>query len=277
MCNNISVIQEGHIFKIPKKVQDRILEQTKGFQKIAEQQKARDVSEADTVTLVKDILAGVFGYDKYQELTSEQQIKGAFCDLAVRVDGKIRYLIECKSAGVTLNASHLRQALNYGMNQGIEWVILTNAVEWRIYRIKFGQPPVEEELFSLDFLSANPKNDDDLQKLFMLCKEAVVTDALDTYHQVVQTFNKHTVSVVLQSEPLLNALRKELRRLFPALKVEPSQLSEMLVADVLKRDAIDGDKYKDAEKRVAKAAKKLAGSAKEARAGLDAEKAQHEA
>lgn len=265
------------MFKIPKKVHDRIIDQTKGFQKIAEQQKARDVSEADTVTLVKDILAGVFGYDKYQELTSEQQIKGTFCDLAVRVDGKIRYLIECKSAGVTLNASHLRQALNYGMNQGIEWVILTNAVEWRVYRIKFGQPPVEEELFNLDFIATNPKNDDDLQKLFMLCKEAVVTDALDTYHQVAQIFNKHTVSVLLQSESVLNALRKELRRLFPELKVELSQLSEMLVADVLKRDAIDGDKYKDAEKRVSKAAKKLLVPTKEIKVITGIEKTEPEA
>jgi hypothetical protein len=63
------------MFKIPKKVQDRLLEQTKQFQKIAEQQKIRDVSEADTVTLVKDILASVFGYDKYQELTSSSKSK----------------------------------------------------------------------------------------------------------------------------------------------------------------------------------------------------------
>jgi predicted type IV restriction endonuclease len=251
------------MFKIPKKVSDRLTEQIKTFQKIAEQQKARDVSEADTVTLVKDILAQVFGYDKYQELTSEQQIKGTFCDLAVRIDSKIRYLIECKSAGITLNATHLRQALNYGMNQGVEWVILTNAVEWRVYRIKFGQPPVEEELFQLDFLNAVVKSEDDLQKLFMLCKEAVVTDALDTYHQVAQLFNKHTLSVVLQTEPLLNALRKELRRLFPELKVENQQLATMLITDVLKRDAIDGDKYKDAEKRVAKATKKLSSASKE--------------
>jgi hypothetical protein len=245
------------MFKIPKKVLDRLSENVKNFQKISEQQKTRDVSEADTVTLVKDILAVVLGYDKYQELTSEQQIKGTFCDLAVRIDGKIRYLIECKSAGIALNSTHLRQALNYGMNQGVEWVILTNAVEWRVYRIKFGQPPVEEELFQLDFQNCNLKNDDDVQKLFMLCKEAVVTDALDTFHQVAQLFNKHTLSVVLQSESMLNALRKELRRLFPELKVENQQLATMLLTDVLKRDAIDGDKYKEAEKRVLKATKKL--------------------
>lgn len=38
---------------------------------IVEQQKSRDVSEADTVTIVKDLLSEVFGYDKYAELTGE--------------------------------------------------------------------------------------------------------------------------------------------------------------------------------------------------------------
>jgi hypothetical protein len=44
--------------------------------------KDRDVSEADTVTIVKDLLAEVFGYDKYAELTGEFAIRGTYCDLA---------------------------------------------------------------------------------------------------------------------------------------------------------------------------------------------------
>lgn len=84
----------------------------KTFQGVATAARERDVSEADTVTVVKDILAELMGYDKYIELTSEQQIRGTFCDLAVRLDGKIRFLIEVKSAGTDLNASHLRQAVN---------------------------------------------------------------------------------------------------------------------------------------------------------------------
>ena len=35
--------------------------------------------------LVKDLLAEVFGYDKYAELTSEHAIRGTYCDLAVKV------------------------------------------------------------------------------------------------------------------------------------------------------------------------------------------------
>lgn len=110
--------------KITKKVCDRIPSSLKQYLKVAEDQKARDVAEADTVTLVKDIMADCFGYDKYFELTSEQQIRGTFCDLAVKIDNKIQYLVEVKAAGIELNDSHIRQAVNYGANEGIEWIVL---------------------------------------------------------------------------------------------------------------------------------------------------------
>ena len=73
--------------KLPKKFCDRIQGRLKHFQNIAISHRTRDVSEADTVTLVKDVLADLFGYDKYSELTSEHQIRGTFCDLAVQIDG----------------------------------------------------------------------------------------------------------------------------------------------------------------------------------------------
>lgn len=135
------------MLKIPKKVMDRWPATVKSLVAVAISHKTRDVSEADTVTLVKDMLAEVFGYDKYDELTSEQQIRGTFCDLAVKIDGKIRVLIEVKAAAIALNETHLRQAINYGAHEGIEWIVLTNALEWRLYRIKFGQP-IEYELVS---------------------------------------------------------------------------------------------------------------------------------
>src|SRR4028119_543300 len=126
--------------KIPKKAQDRLVAGLKRYQPIVRKLAERDISEADTVTVIKDMLTDVFGYDKYAELTSEQQIRGTFCDLAIKVEGKVHYLAEVKSAGTSLNENHLRQAVNYGAHQGIEWVLLTNAIEWNVYRIKFGQP-----------------------------------------------------------------------------------------------------------------------------------------
>src|SRR4051794_38835643 len=87
----------GVSMAIPNKVRERIQHGIKRLVPIINQQRARDVSEADTVTIVKDVLADVFGYDKYAELTSEHAVRGTYCDLAIRVDDKLVKLIEVKS------------------------------------------------------------------------------------------------------------------------------------------------------------------------------------
>lgn len=250
--------------KIPKKVIDRVSGGLKAFQAIAQSHKSRDVSEADTVTLIKDILADLFGFDKYVELTSEQQIRGTYCDLAVKIEGKIKYLIEVKAAGVDLNESHLRQALNYGVNQGIEWVVLTNSVEWKLHRIKFGQPMEHEEVSSFNLLSLNMKSDDDQKKVFMLCREGIGSDAMDAYHQHAQVLNRYTVAQVVLSEPIVAAIRKELKKLFPEVRFEAHQISDILKNDVLKREAIEGDKVKETQQKIKKILAKMAREAEKA-------------
>lgn len=229
----------------------------KHFQLVAAAHKKRDVSEADTVTLVKDIMSDVLGFDKYQELTSEQQIRGTYCDLAVKIDGKIKYLVEVKAAGIDLHETHLRQAINYGANQGIEWVVLTNAVEWRLHRIKFGQPIEHEEISRLSLIEINTRNPEDIQKLFLLSKEGVEEKAMSEYHEHTQILNKFTVTQILNSEPILSAIRKEMRKLFPDLKVSQENISDMLKNDILKREVIEGDKVKEALGTIKKATNKL--------------------
>ena len=64
------------MLRVPKKVADRLRTEIPRYQKIAAAHRDRGVSEADTVTVVKDMLADIFGYDKYVELTSEHQIRG---------------------------------------------------------------------------------------------------------------------------------------------------------------------------------------------------------
>ena len=86
--------------KITKKTQDRLVSGLRKYQPIVRKLAARDISEADTVTVIKDMLTDVFGYDKYAELTSEQQIRGTFCDLAITVDGKVHYLAEVKRQSI---------------------------------------------------------------------------------------------------------------------------------------------------------------------------------
>ncbi|MBB3861509.1 hypothetical protein GGQ88_002793 [Novosphingobium hassiacum] len=239
--------------KLAKKTQDRLVAGLKRYQPIVRKLAERDISEADTVTVIKDMLTDIFGYDKYAELTSEQQIRGTFCDLAIKVEGKVHYLAEVKSAGTTLNDNHLRQAVNYGAHHGIEWIILTNAIIWKVYRIRFGQPIDWDEVYCFDMGAISSRSLEDLSKLGMLCRESISTDALQAYHKQAQILNRFVIAELLQSDAVVGALRKELRRLFDGLKTSDDELRVFLTNDVIKRDAIDGEAPKAAKAMVKKA------------------------
>jgi hypothetical protein len=70
---------------------------------------------------IGDMLADVFGYDKYFEVTSEYAIRGTYCDLAIKLDGKLTTLIEVKAVGIDLKEQHIKQAVDYAANQGVDW------------------------------------------------------------------------------------------------------------------------------------------------------------
>lgn len=97
---------------IPKRVAERLVATIKRYQPILGDARKRDVGEADTVTIVKDMLADVFGYDKYTEVTSEYAIRGTYCDLATRIDGVLQALIEVKAIGLDLKDAHSKQAVD---------------------------------------------------------------------------------------------------------------------------------------------------------------------
>jgi hypothetical protein len=245
------------MIKLPKKFCDRVQAKLKHYQKLIAAQQTRDVSEADTVTLIKDILCDVFGYDKYSELTSEQQIRGTFCDLLVQVDGSDRFLIEVKSAGAKLSAAHLRQAVNYGTHHGLEWIILTNAVDWKIYRIKFTQPIDFEEVAQFCLLSVNPRSEDDLAKLFLLAREGQASDAISSFDAQRQIVNAYTIAQLVMSDGVISLIRREMRRLFPDLKVEADAIATLLANGVLKREVVEGERVVEAKQRLKKANQKL--------------------
>lgn len=87
---------------VPARVSDRIATGIKRFQPILASAKSRDVGESDTVTIVVDMLAEIFGYDKYSEITSEHSIRGTYCDLAIKIAILPSRLTACSSCSSKL-------------------------------------------------------------------------------------------------------------------------------------------------------------------------------
>jgi len=241
---------------IPKKVADRLVAGVKQYQPILEDAHARDVNEADTVTIVKDMLADVFGYNKYSELTSEHCIRGTYCDLATKVDGALGTLIEVKAIGMELRDNHVKQVVDYAANQGAEWVLLTNARTWRVYHVLFNKPIEHELVVEIDFMAINPRSSDDLDKLYLWCKEGWTRSVLGEYQAQREALSRFFLGAVILSEPVLDVIRRELRRVSPDVRIDTNLIKSALAAEVIKREVMEGPSADDARRKIARSSKK---------------------
>jgi len=241
---------------IPVTVKKRLVEGIKKYKPVLSKAESQDVNESDTVTILVDILADVLGYDKYTEITSEQAIKKCFCDLAIKLNGKIELLIEAKSAATNLKENHLTQAVNYGANSGIEWVVLSNGIFWKVYKILFTKPVEHELVFEFNFLELNAKKESDIDMLFMLTKESMgkaKNTSLEAYLAQKQLINKGMLGQIILSDPVLDVIRKTLKKIAPDTKVTNEDITAVISDEVLKREVAECEKAQEYRKKINKA------------------------
>jgi hypothetical protein len=240
---------------IPKRATDRISTQLKRYQGVLQGAKNRDIAESDTVVIVTDMLADMFGYDKYTEVTTEFAIRSTYVDLAVKLGNEVRFLIEVKAVGSPLKDNHVKQAVDYAANQGIEWVVLTNGWNWQIFKVQFSQPIDKTKVFDIDILQMTPRSDALLDCFGNLSKEGFTLSSMAALFQQRQATSKYSLASILQSDAVVATVRKELRRLFPGLRVDEEALRTDIRERVLKREVVDSEEAKQATAVVKKAAK----------------------
>jgi hypothetical protein len=243
--------------QVPNKVATRLSAAIKRFQLVIASAKSRDAHESDTVIIVTDMLSEVFGFDKYSEITSECSIRGTWCDLAIKIDGAFQYLIEVKAIGLDLKDSYTKQAVDYSANQGTDWVILTNAEIWRIYKIIFSKPIDSELVLEINFSDINPKKSSDIELVYNLTREGWMKSALGEFHTRKQALSRFFMGALVVSSPVLEVIRRELRRISPDVKIGLEQIKSVLLSDVLKREVVESEKAEEARKKINRTAGKL--------------------
>jgi hypothetical protein len=195
---------------------------------------ARDANEGDTRLLVTDFLCDGLGYDKYEDLTTEYNVKGDFADYGVRIEKDLTAFIEVKRVATKLNGKHLRQVEMYAVNEGVEWLILTNGASWQVYHVTGGLPVVIDLAFDVDLLgeeSAAAK----ANKLFYISREALRRRQLDELWKAKAATSPKSMGKALLSDPVLDALRKELRRA-TGMNLEQKELARVMRESVLRPD-----------------------------------------
>lgn len=240
---------------VPKRIEERIKENMKRYAPILVAQRDRDVSEADTVTVVKDLLSDLFGFDKYAEVTSEFAIRSTYCDLAIKIDGKLRLLIEVKAIGIALSDKHVKQAVDYAANQGLDWVVLTNGIRWMLFRVVFKKPIDAKLVAEFDLLSASAKSEDDVQRIYLLTREGFLKGAVAEFVEKKEATSRFLLAALITTDDdVLNVIRREIRKVTDIL-VPTETIAEMLRNEVVKREALEGEEATNAARAVSRASK----------------------
>lgn len=248
---------------IPKRASERIATGLKKYQAILAEARNRDISESDTVVIIGDLLAELLGYRKYVEITTEFAVRGTFVDLAVKVENEVRFLVEAKAIGVELKDQHVKQAIDYGANQGVEWILLTNAIVWRVDKIQFGQPIDKTLVFELDLLKARPRDNYVLECFGNLSREGFTQSSMRAFQQQQEATSKFSVAAVLMSEAVLTAIRRELRRIHASVRIDEAVLYNVVRNDVLKREVVDSDEARVAQDALKKSLRSVARAKKQ--------------
>lgn len=166
-------------------------------------------------------------------------------------------MIEVKAIGLDLKDSYTKQAVDYSANQGTDWVILTNAEIWRVYKVIFAKPIVSELVLDINFLQLNPKKSSDIELLYNLTREGWTKSALGEFHTQQQALSRFFMGALVVSQPVLEVIRRELKRISPDVRIDTEQIKSVMQSGVIKREVVESEKTQEATKRIQRAAGKL--------------------
>jgi Type I restriction enzyme R protein N terminus (HSDR_N) len=211
-----------------EQVREAIVRCTKPLQEL----RARDANEGDTRLVVTDLLCEGLGYDKFRDLTTEYMVKQDFADYGVRIDKQLVAFIEVKRISQKLNERHLRQVQMYAVNEGVEWMILTNGAVWQAYHLTGGLPIVVNMAFEIDLLGP-ASLEEKAEKMFLLHHDALKRRKIDEVWKHRAATEPGALLGLLLSEPMLEQIRKEVKR-----RTGMTTTAEIL-SEVIKTEIVD--------------------------------------
>lgn len=170
-----------------------------------------ELDESGTRIMINTFLTTVLGFQELEEIKTEFMIKGTYADYVVQIGGKRHFLVEVKAFSLDLSDKHLRQAVNYGANEGIEWAVLTNGRHFQFYRIMFEKPISEKLIFEIDFMSEDYDVKEALEWLTYFHKDAIVKNSFKYLWARHAALEPVGLAALLFSPHVVNFLKKELR------------------------------------------------------------------
>lgn len=187
-------------------------------------------------TITETVVEVVTGEQAAPLVAQPQKAAPRSADYGVRIAKQLVAFIEAKRCTTKLGAKHLRQVEMYAVNEGVEWMILTNGQVWQVWYLTAGLPVVLDLALEVDLLGeGGPAQKADT--LFYLSKEAFRRHVIDDLWKVKAATSAKSLAGVITGATVVEQIRKELRRQ-TGHHIEAKELRELILAGVIRADAL---------------------------------------
>ena len=131
-----------------------LIEQLRALSDKAASPNAENISEAATRSQFVEPLLAALGFEGLADIDWEYHIKASNerIDYVLKINGKPAVAVEAKSLGTDLVDKHAAQLVQYAAIEGMEWCLLTNGREVRIFNANLQGSLEAKHVVDLDLL-----------------------------------------------------------------------------------------------------------------------------
>jgi len=198
--------------------QQRLLRKLKQYKRKYLVKKYEELDESATRLMINAFLTDVLGYEELEEIKTEYAIRGTYADYVIQLGRKKHIVVEVKGIQIDLSDKHLRQAIGYAANEGIDWILLTNGRQFELYKVIFEKPIKSKKVFVADLLDGDNLKKS-LEFLDFISKRSIQCGKMDEYWMRFQAMEPTNLAKYFYSIEIVRFLRRALKKdaklLFP--------------------------------------------------------------
>ncbi len=170
-----------------------------------------NADESTARLMVNEFLNNVLGYTLIEEIKTEHMIRETYVDYVVQLGKKIEFVVEAKATSLDLTSRHLKQAIDYAANEGVDWAILTNGRHIELHRVIFEKPIRSQKIFSYD-LSDLSTIKTASRHIFYLSKKSVSKGELEKYWKRFDTLSEKNMKKIITTPEVIRAIRLQVKK-----------------------------------------------------------------
>lgn len=232
------------------KAKERIKKGLRRMKGVVEKGLTEKYKEADTRKIVTETLVDLLGWDEYDNITCEQMINSRYADFVIKKDGDQIAVVEVKQIGMKLRESHLSQARLYAIDEGIEWVVLTDGDEWQVYRIVLkNKIPSTVHAFTVSISDTAMKPARKTNLFYLMSEEAHRKHEIEDYYNRRVALSANNLADHVLTDGVINGIRKSIKA-STGQNLNNSEIAEALIMRLFKDDAVTPDHEKTLRKMV---------------------------